>query len=75
MTIYFTNPGEIDIRAVTTMGVNVKEGSSSIGYFGTGLKYAIATLLREGQEIIIHSGLTTYYFLSFQEEISLCLYG
>ena len=69
MTIYFTNPGEIDIRAVITMGVNVKEGSSSIGYFGTGLKYAIATLLREGQEIIIHSGLTTYNFISLHEEI------
>lgn len=60
--INFSNPGEIDIRAVITMGVNVKDSPSSIGHFGTGLKYAIATLLREGQEISIYSGLIRYNF-------------
>jgi hypothetical protein len=69
MTIHFTNPGEIDIRAVTIMGVNVKESPSSIGFFGTGLKYALATLLRENQEITIYSGLNKYTFHSVQEEI------
>lgn len=59
--LYFSNSGEIDVRCITTMGVNVKQ-SGSIGYFGTGLKYAIAVLLREGQSIDIWSGSTCYSF-------------
>lgn len=59
--LYFSNPGQIDVRCITTMGVNVKQ-SGSIGYFGTGLKYAIAVLLREGQSIDIWSGSTCYSF-------------
>jgi hypothetical protein len=58
----FSNPGEIDPRLITTLGVNVKEGESPIGFFGTGLKYAIAGLLREGRKIDIWSGLTHYTF-------------
>lgn len=61
-TVWFTNPGEIDIRAVTMLGVNVKESDNSIGFFGTGLKYAIAVLLRERQAIEIASGTTRYCF-------------
>lgn len=45
--VVFENPGEIDLRAITTMGVNVKDGEA-IGQFGTGLKYAIAGVLRLG---------------------------
>lgn len=60
--ISFSNPGEIDPRLITTLGCNVKEGDSPIGYFGTGLKYAIAVLLREGQQVTIWSGLTRYEF-------------
>ena len=30
--IFFKNPGEIDIRLVTTLGVNVKENDSAIGF-------------------------------------------
>jgi len=54
--IVFTNAGEIDLRSISTFGVSVKEGDSPIGFFGTGLKYAIAVLLRTGHEIEIHSG-------------------
>lgn len=54
--IVFSNPGEIDIRSICTFGVSVKEGSNPIGFFGTGLKYAIAVLLRTGHAITIHSG-------------------
>lgn len=50
MAVHFCNNGELDLRAVTTMGVSVKE-EGSIGYFGTGLKYAIATLLRTGHDV------------------------
>lgn len=66
--LYFSNPGEIDVRCITTMGVNVKQ-SGSIGYFGTGLKYAIAVLLREGQEVTIWSGTTMHSFTTAKEEI------
>ncbi len=54
--ITFSNPGKIDIRLITTLGVNVKESDNPIGYFGTGLKYAIAVLLREKQKVEIWSG-------------------
>jgi len=54
--IIFENNGEIDIRAIATFGVNVKETENPIGYFGTGLKYALAVLLRTGQTVLIQSG-------------------
>lgn len=56
MTITFHNPGLLDLRAFTTFGVNAKESASAIGYFGTGLKYAVAVLLREGCEITGYVG-------------------
>lgn len=58
----FKNPGELDVPGGMTFGINVKEGSSAIGVFGTGLKYAIAILLREGQRVVIWSGKTRYDF-------------
>ena len=58
----FTNPGELDPRLITTMGLNVKETPSPIGYFGTGLKYAIAITLRLGGAIAIQSGVARYTF-------------
>jgi len=51
MAIYFTNSGDIDLDVIRTMGVNVKENDNPIGEFGTGLKYALATLLRTGHEV------------------------
>lgn len=54
--LIFQNPGLIDTLAITTMGVSVKEGEGAIGYFGTGLKFAIATLLRNGCTITIYRG-------------------
>jgi hypothetical protein len=58
--IVFDNPGEIDPRLISTFGVNVKETENPIGFFGTGLKYAIAVLLRSGHRIAVQSGLTVY---------------
>lgn len=55
--VVFENPGEIDIAAISTFGVSVKEGDSPIGFFGTGLKYALAILLRNGCKVTIWSGL------------------
>lgn len=60
--IVFENPGEIDIRSISTFGVSVKEGANPIGFFGTGLKYAIAVLLRTGHRVTIMSGLTVVNF-------------
>lgn len=68
--VIFRNPGLIDPRCITTLGVNVKPGSKSpIGYFGTGLKYAIAVLLREGQSITIWRGTEAIRFAVDQVDI------
>ena len=56
MTVVFRNPGTIDPASITTFGVSSKEKAGAIGFFGTGLKYAIAILLREGCRISIHTG-------------------
>ena len=50
------NEGEIDIAALMLLGATDKEGSNKIGFFGSGNKYAIATLLRNNCEIRIFSG-------------------
>lgn len=66
--IIFSNHGEIDPRLITLMGVNVKpraEGADQrnpFGFFGTGLKYAIAVSLRLNQRVTIMSGLKTMTF-------------
>jgi len=60
--IVFTNQGEIDPRSISTFGVSVKEGSNPIGFFGTGLKYAIAVLLRTKHKVTIYSGLNEIRF-------------
>ena len=68
--IWFANAEPIDLRAVTTMGVHVKPTNDSpIGYFGTGLKYAIATLLRNGHQIDIWANGQRNYFSTHDEEI------
>ena len=61
--IVFSNPGVIDVRGITTFGVNAKDSNRNpIGYFGTGLKFAIATLLRNDCQIEIYAGATQYTF-------------
>jgi len=68
--IIFENKGELDIRAVKTMGVNSKENpGSAIGYFGTGLKYALAILLRHNHRVTIHTGGELYTFGTIKAEI------
>ncbi len=67
--VSMTNPGLIPIEAVTTMGVSAKEGDSPIGMFGTGLKYAVACLLRTSQKITIWRGLERYDFTKESGEV------
>lgn len=67
--IYFHNPGLIEIDAITTMGVSVKDCDTPTGYFGTGLKFAIATVLREGGSINLWRGNDQYEFTTQQKVI------
>lgn len=54
MIIFFANAEPIDLAAIEVMGVNVKaDAQSAIGYFGTGLKFALATLLRHRQSVTL----------------------
>ena len=54
--IIFENEGELDIRALTIMGLNVKETDTPIGYFGTGFKYGVAVAVRNGCSVVIQDG-------------------
>lgn len=56
MTVYFANSGLIDLDVIRVMGVSIKRRANPIGYFGTGLKFAIATLLRTGHEVSLTRG-------------------
>lgn len=55
------NKGEIESEALTLLGATTKRNDDSkIGYFGSGNKYAIATLLRKGIGFSIYSGEKEY---------------
>lgn len=60
--ISFINKGHIDPIAITTFGVSAKDNTSAVGFFGTGLKYAIAVVLRLGGKVTVWQGLTPYEF-------------
>lgn len=57
MKLCITNLGEIDENALFLLGASTKEGQGKIGFFGSGNKYAIATLLRLGVPFSIYSGM------------------
>lgn len=53
----FTNKGEVPINAFKLLGASSKrDDATKIGFFGTGLKYALAVLLREGIGFKVYSG-------------------
>lgn len=55
--IKITNTGLIEPQALHLVGASTKKGNSSkIGQFGSGNKYALAYLLRNGYEVKIFSG-------------------
>lgn len=56
-SISFQNPGVIDSRAYTLFGASAKVGDTPIGFFGTGLKYAVAIFLRHKCKVAIWRGL------------------
>ena len=57
MYLKISNKGNIDINAFRLMGASTKRGSDKIGFFGSGLKYGISTLLREGIGLRVFSGI------------------
>lgn len=61
--VVFETLGKIDMRAFTLMGVSAKPNTKNpIGYFGTGLKYAMATLVRLGAEPVVYVGTDRWTF-------------
>lgn len=61
--VVFRTPGHIPIEAFTMVGVNSKPSTTNpIGFFGTGLKYAVAVLLRLGCKVTVFIGQTEYVF-------------
>lgn len=61
--VVFKTPGLIDIRSFTVMGLSSKPNSDSpIGKFGTGLKMAIAVLVRNDIKVVLWIGRTKYTF-------------
>lgn len=67
--IVWENDGLMPLEAATTFGINAKPGSENpIGYFGTGLKYAIAVCLRLGGRFRLFLGDTEYEFYIKDED-------
>ena len=69
MAIYFCNAEPIDLNAIALMGASVKTGTNPIGFFGTGLKFAIATLLRTGHTVTLTRAGETIPFTVVDEAI------
>jgi hypothetical protein len=62
-SLVFETPGALDLRALTLFGASAKPNAvSPLGRFGTGLKYAIAGLVRLDAPPVMHVGATTYRF-------------
>jgi len=68
MTIYFSNKDAIDLLTIELMGVSIKT-DTAIGYFGTGLKFAIATILRNNCTINLIVDGVTIEFTTITETI------
>lgn len=59
--VIFETPTILDLNALTVFGLSAKPASHNpIGYFGTGLKYAMAILAREQCDVTIYIGLKEY---------------
>lgn len=57
-SVVFQTSGILDLKAVTVFGCSAKPRTNSpIGYFGTGLKYALAVLAREGCKVTLFRGM------------------
>jgi len=66
-TIFETN-GILDLQAITTFGISSKPNANPIGYFGTGLKYAVSILLREKQKLTLIIDKKQYDFKTVEKK-------
>jgi len=66
--IYFYNKEVMDIRAVKMFGLSVKGSDNPIGYFGTGLKYAVAIIINNGGSVTMALGTDIYEFTKARDE-------
>lgn len=69
MTVYFANSGALELDLIRIMGAHVKVNDNPIGHFGTGLKYAIATLVRTGHKITLMINGEQYRFTKREKTI------
>jgi hypothetical protein len=63
-SVVFDTPGSIELRALTSIGVNTKPNSTNpIGTFGTGLKYSVAVLARLGlgMSVVVDGAVYAFY--------------
>lgn len=61
--VIFWNEGLVPIEAFTTFGVSAKPSTNNpIGFFGTGLKYAVAVVTRLGGRVTVWIGEKEYQF-------------
>lgn len=66
--ILIQNDGEIEANSFELIGASTKRGESGkIGFFGSGLKYSIAYMMRNGIEFKVYSGLREIVFSSKDE--------
>lgn len=76
-SVVHKTPGKLDLRSISVFGLNSKPNTDTpIGYFGTGLKYAVAVFAREkvkfkivigGKEWIVEADPTKFRDKEFTE--------
>lgn len=68
MIVQFITPTAIPLDSFALMGINAKTDSNAIGRFGTGLKYAVAVILRHGGDLkVFVDGVEYMFYLAYKE--------
>jgi len=68
--ILIQNDGEIESNSFELIGASTKRGEAGkIGFFGSGLKYSIAYMMRNSIDFKVFSGETQLHFTSIQEPL------
>lgn len=68
--ILIQNDGEIETNSFELIGASTKRNESGkIGFFGSGLKYSIAYMMRNGIEFMVFSGLNELSFSTIPETL------
>lgn len=68
--ILIQNDGEIESNSFELIGASTKRNDSGkIGFFGSGLKYSIAYMMRKGIDFKVFSGLSELSFTTLTEQL------